>query len=182
ILIHRLGRLSDLAMHLLFHQATTGLAKATGEALHFLARQRRESRTLRDPLIGSAIPLFCAEGSGGSGESRLGDRLADGRHVVVNSALRDRHFRNTVSESHGFPGDRRHALPRNQNAHQVQRISCGDRDGLSGSWYLPDGAYRLHRYRQRKLLAEKSIDEAPTANLSTILKPPEGHQQFSPRG
>jgi hypothetical protein len=35
-LIHRSGRLSDLAMHLLFHQATTGLAKATGEALHFL--------------------------------------------------------------------------------------------------------------------------------------------------
>src|SRR5205807_1023454 len=51
------GRFSDLAVRLLFSSATTGLAKRRGKRFSS-ARQCGELRTPRDPLIGSAIPLF----------------------------------------------------------------------------------------------------------------------------
>ncbi len=43
-------------------------------------------------------------------------------------------------------------------------------------------AQRLHRFRQRELLAQESADEPSAAHFAAIFQPPKGDQQLAPLG
>src|SRR6266481_8909680 len=88
----------------------------------------------------------------------------------------------SISEAYMFAGDRRDALARNHNAGKVQRISGGDGNGFSAKRKIFHGPQRFYGNGQRKLLADKRVDEASAANLTSIFQPSKGDQQLAPAG
>ena len=102
------------------------------------------------------------------------------RSCLIASNWLNRRQRRPIAISNAVPRNRRHAIPRNENSHQVQRIGSRQRNRCLRRVQLAHSPHRLDRNRQSKLFAHETIDKAAAANLSAIFQPAKCHQQFAP--
>ncbi len=105
------------------------------------------------------------------------------------------HYRPLISRSHqrvfrvphpiakrnASPRDRRNAIARNNNPHQVQRVRSRDHNPFASVHrQLTMRPQRFDRDRKRELLSQESIDESPAAHFSAIFEPAIADLQFAP--
>src|SRR5882762_8303409 len=90
-------------------------------------------------------------------------------------------LRDAVHVHHAVLRHGRNAGARGENADQIQRIARAQRSALFARLRnLPHGAHRVHRLRQRELLARESLRESTSPELTPRLQPAIDLQQLPP--
>src|SRR5439155_26060192 len=151
-----------------------------------------ECSSMRPPPVRAASPSFPGRQGGALGiegrrrafaEQALQQRALGGldRGGDAGLAAFDRGDGNAVPEDDAVPGDGGHPRPRREDADQVERIAGRDSEVFPLRLAAPHRAQRVDRFGERELLARKTRDEAPAADLAARLRATQDAEDLAPR-
>src|SRR5712692_7079911 len=82
--------------------------------------------------------------------------------------------RNSITKRKYFSRKGRHALPRQQDSHEIQRIGRRDRSDLACRSHVAHGPQKFDGGGQSKLFSQETADKSAAANFAPVLETAEG--------